>query len=401
MREILCSHGWKETSETTEAESIIVNSCTVTHQSDRKTRYFIRRLKKMNPDARIVLSGCYVEKKEPHELEQLPVDVILRNDEKENIAAVLGTLECDIHEHKHIASFKGHTRAFVKIQDGCNMKCSYCKVRIVRGPSRSRSKEEIIKEATALGEHGYREIVLTGIQLGAYGRDWNKPDLLVELLSALNEIKTIERIRLSSIEPFDVTEKLIAFIMRHEKMCAHLHIPLQSGDARVLKAMKRAYTPEKFVSLIETLRKAIPFFGLTTDVIVGFPGEDDEAFRNTLAVLEKTKPFKIHVFPFSPRKGTEAYNFSGRLSSSVIKEREAALLRLNERLFKKSLAPLVGSKQKILVEECVDIGRHTVRGHIHNYCTVEFEAGKECINSVVEAQIVSCERDYLRARLIA
>jgi threonylcarbamoyladenosine tRNA methylthiotransferase MtaB len=410
IRELLLDAGYSESDAPHDAEYIIINSCTVTQESDRKTFYYIRRFKKINPRAVIVLTGCATEKKSHASLHEKGADLIVTNQEKKSIAHRLNLYDSrefnsacqgdesllseDVYTDMTISNFKGHVRAFIKIQDGCNMNCSYCKVCIVRGKSRSRALGAIIHEAERLCDNGFKEIVLTGIQLGAFGKDYPVRENLVRLLCSLAAIKGIERIRLSSLEPFDVETDLIDYMATEKKICPHLHLPLQSGDNSVLRRMRRTYTHEKFFGLIEELKSKIVSFAFTTDVIVGFPGEDESAFRNTVRLLEATEPFKIHIFPFSPREGTAAALFDDKIDVHTIKEREKELLFLSQRLFEKSSRALIGKSLPILIEE-VTKKSMIAKGRLSDYRQVEIINKGYAMNELVTVRIQEVAKGFL------
>ncbi len=411
MRELLIKSGFRETERPASAGYVIVNSCTVTRHSDRKTMYYLRRFKKANPEAKIIVAGCITEDENNLPLLSRSADIIISNREKADIVRKITkgldktgmvsdsqTVEGEAEDNFSISSFKGHSRAFIKVQDGCNMNCSYCKVRIVRGKSRSRPIEDICKEIEDLVSNGYKEIVLTGIQLGAYGRDLTGKSEIVLLLEKISEISGLTRMRLSSIEPFDVSDELIEYMAGNYKICPHLHIPLQSGDDSILKSMRRGYTSNQFKELISRIKGKIPCFGLTTDVIVGFPGEDEDAFLNTINVLRETKPHKIHFFPFSPRPGTDASLFSGRVSHQEIKRRENILKSLNKELFLSSSQFLRETVQPVLLETYAAYNS-TIIGRLPDYRKVFIEADSSLINSIVQVLIVGCGDEYLRGRL--
>ena len=409
MRENLLLHGFQEIDQPERAHYVIVNSCTVTHHSDRKALYYIRRFRKTNPQGTIVVTGCLTENDDPHMLYSRGADIVLRNEHKMYVAqrilahdtrAVSVPQETPSHAFS-ISSFKGHSRAFVKIQDGCTMNCSYCKVRIVRGKSRSRTLFDIRDEVKKIVGNGYKEIVLTGVELGAYGKDLVDTPTLVTLLDLITPIAGLERVRLSSIEPFDVTHELIAYMAYHKKICPHFHIPLQSGDDTILKAMRRGCTSNQYRELIQTIRKAIPHCALTTDIIVGFPGEGDSAFANTIALLKETQPFKIHFFPFSPRKETDAYWFTGRVPHRIIKMREDILKKLNTTLFKSSSDGLRGQVYPVLLEKEGTRDGQQVRGRLPDYRVVVIKkAHPDFLNSIVPVLITGCYDDHLAGEVM-
>jgi len=274
------------------------------------------------------------------------------------------------------------------------MNCSYCAVRIVRGPSRSRLLVQIRNEVNQLIGNGYREIVLTGIQLGAYGRDLEPRTSLTALLEELAPLPGLERLRLSSIEPGDITPDLIACMRQVPVICPHLHIPLQSGNNTVLQHMRRAYTAEMFCALIERLRAAIPAFEFTTDVIAGFPGETAAAFGDTAAVLTRTEPFKMHIFPFSARQGTDAAQLLHQTAGAVKKEREQVLVRLNEQLFRRVAGRYIGRRVAVLVEE--NAGQTCVQGYASHYMKVIVSAQSGTVGKIIPVIITEIGSDYLR-----
>jgi len=408
IREILEGDGYSEVDSPEAAAFIIINSCTVTHQSDRKTFYFMRRTKKVNAAATIVLTGCTTEKREHAELYDKGADIVVTNAEKEKIAQILTSyasatqpeekrpapVGVTTYNDMPISTFKGHSRAFIKIQDGCNMNCSYCKVRIVRGKSRSRSVRSIRDEAQRLVGNGYKEIVLAGVQLGAFGKDLTPQTSLVGLLELLVQEPGLERIRLSSLEPFDVSDALIACMAQNPIICPHLHLPLQSGDDSILRSMRRVYTRDQFLTLILKLREAVPGFALTTDVIVGFPGEDDTAFRNTLDLIERTEPFKIHIFPFSAREGTDACGFKDVPQAQVVKKREEELQKLNNALYERTSQALVGAALRVLIEEVTD-DPPVSRGRLSDYRSVVIDECTAQVNDLVKVRILGVQKGYL------
>lgn len=320
IRESLERAGVRELDVTAEPSDIaILNSCTVTHDADKTNRYWIRRLKRENPAAKLVVTGCFAERNRA-ELEKMSeVNYIFNNQEKGAIAGSI--LSSGSQEFQNeipppeaflpltISRHEDHIRANVKIQDGCNRSCSFCKVVLARGPSRSRPLEDIEAEVLRLRDAGYQEIILTGIQLGAYGLDRKKSKeagSLCEVIKLCAEVEGIQRIRLSSIEPMDVRDPLLETFLNVPKLCPHLHIPLQSGDDEVLKKMNRGYKGQDYVEIVQKIRKRVPNFNLTLDVMVAFPGETEKQFQNTLEVLAAVEPLKCHVFPYSRREGTQA-----------------------------------------------------------------------------------------------
>jgi threonylcarbamoyladenosine tRNA methylthiotransferase MtaB len=405
MREVLSQAGFLQVFQPTEAAFIIINSCTVTHQSDRKSFYYLRRFKKENQAAYMVLAGCSAENEDPEVLYKKGADIVLGNEPKKQIAQVLKRFLDQRHQQPDpgqsfsdndtfgITRFEGHARAFVKVQDGCNMNCSYCKVRIVRGKSRSRLIEAIVPEVTALVANGYKEVVFAGVQLGAFGKDLSPRLDLIDLLSRTRTIQGLQRIRLSSIEPFDVTDTLIALMSQGGVLCPHFHLPLQSGADKILKRMRRVYSAKQYSDLISRMRSLIPAFSFTTDVIVGFPGEDEAAFSATIDLLRRTQPFKIHIFPFSARSGTDAYRYSEPVHSSVITKRERILRKLNEELFYDTSESLIKTQQLVLVEKYDSYKKRSI-GRTLDYREVHIDGVLQVLDTVL-VEIKGVQKGYL------
>lgn len=319
------------------ADIYIINTCSVTNESDKKSRKMINRAKKNNPAAIIIVMGCYSQVN----AEDIDVDIVLGNKDKSKIVEIIeeyiktkqkkkiiyDLTKVDF-EKMEITNFDSHTRAFVKIQDGCNAFCSYCIIPYVRGRVRSKDPEDVIKEVTTLVEKGYKEIVLTGIHTGRYGTDINTN--LEELLNKLVNIPNIYRIRLSSIEINEITPGIKELLKENKVMAKHLHIPLQSGSNKILKLMNRRYNKEEFLSMVDNL-KDIPDISLTTDLIVGFPNEDEEEFNETIETLKKIGFTKIHTFPYSKRKGTPAATMDNQVSPEEKKKRVHRILDLSNK----------------------------------------------------------------------
>lgn len=319
------------------ADIYIINTCSVTNESDKKSRKMINRAKKNNPAAIIIVMGCYSQVN----AEDIDVDIVLGNKDKSKIVEIIeeyiktkqkkkiiyDLTKVDF-EKMEITNFDSHTRAFVKIQDGCNAFCSYCIIPYVRGRVRSKDPEDVIKEVTTLVEKGYKEIVLTGIHTGRYGTDINTT--LEELLNKLVNIPNIYRIRLSSIEINEITPGIKELLKENKVMAKHLHIPLQSGSNKILKLMNRRYNKEEFLSMVDNLRD-IPDISLTTDLIVGFPNEGEEEFNETIDTLKKIGFIKIHTFPYSKRKGTPAATMDNQVSPEEKKKRVHRILDLSNK----------------------------------------------------------------------
>ncbi|MBN1353515.1 MAG: tRNA (N(6)-L-threonylcarbamoyladenosine(37)-C(2))-methylthiotransferase MtaB [Candidatus Omnitrophica bacterium] len=416
MRESMLRNGFVETDRVDACDFYIINSCTVTRNADRDTRNLARHFNKINPSGKIVVAGCYAELDADREtLSAIPgVYRIVRNSQKPGIGAVLSGEEIKCHLRKTeagnagvekniltITDFKNRNRAFIKIQDGCNHKCSYCKVSLVRGPSRSRVPSEIFEEADCIIKKGFKEIVLTGICLGAWGMDFKgdrfesggKMDL-ADIAEEISEIEGLFRIRLSSIEPIYVTDRLINVIKDNGKLCKHIHIPLQSGDGRILKLMRRPYTTLGFRQLIKKLRREMPDIAFTTDVLVGFPGEDDGSFSNTLKFLREIKPSRMHIFSYSERRGTAASGYYGKVEKGIISKRVKILLDLNKEFSSEYTASFIGKTQSAVIESERDRKGGCLSGYTDRYIRI-FTDGSDCFkNMLVPVTITGV--DYAR-----
>jgi len=386
MRESLLKIGFIEKKVTESNDFYIINSCTVTQKADTDTRNFINRFRKINPKSKIVVTGCYAElEKDRSLLKNMGVDYLVRNKEKAKIAEIIGQVSGVIL--KTITDFKDKNRAFVKIQDGCNHRCSYCKVRIVRGPSKSRETSEILEEAASLIKRGFKEIVLTGICLGAWGRDLKKKDKLAILLKRILKIEGDFRIRLSSIEPVYVTDDVIKVFKNDKKICKHLHIPLQSGDDKILKVMNRPYTTKNIERLVRSLRKHIPDIAITTDVLVGFSGEDDKSFLRTQKFLEKIKPSRMHLFSYSAREGTTAFKLKNGPAKDIVKKRVRTLDALGNKLSMDFAKRFIDKSEKIVVESSRDRKTGMLVGYTDRYIRVLTSGDDSIKNSLISVRI--------------
>jgi threonylcarbamoyladenosine tRNA methylthiotransferase MtaB len=425
MREALQSAGFDFFSPTAAdqraaaADVVIINTCTVTGEADRESRYWIRRARREHPEARIVVTGCGVERDYEAVRKMSEVDDLVFNHEKPEIGRYLSAARqhsaCGDHfdarksnrarqfSSLSITCSEGKTRAVVKIQDGCNHACSFCRVVLVRGRSRSRDAEEVVEEVKNLRDRGYREIVFAGIQLGAYGLDAGRDGRagFSSLLEKCAGIAGIDRLRLSSIEPMDVTSELMMTLRDVPKCMPHLHIPLQSGDDTVLRRMNRRYDSRFYGDLIERLRSEVPDFNLTMDVIAGFPGEDDGCFENTVRLLEKVRPLKCHIFPFSRREGTRAAGFCDGVSPAVVRERIRFLSAWEKKQGLEVMKSYTGREFPVLVEgmkkqngpggkvlpaHCPD-GEKPLTGHTPNFMKVTFRGKEAWSGKVVRVRL--------------
>ncbi|MFQ5953051.1 MAG: tRNA (N(6)-L-threonylcarbamoyladenosine(37)-C(2))-methylthiotransferase MtaB [Candidatus Omnitrophota bacterium] len=394
LRESLIRLGFRESGDSP-ADIGIVNSCTVTSKADGKTRKLVHRLKKENPSIKIFVTGCCAVFDEDIKMLKSMHDVyqVIANKEKMKLPHVIdsaygGSESCTAVEEK-VSGFYSHTRAFLKIQDGCDQTCSYCKVNLVRGPSRSKEKAKVIEEFLRLIESGYKEIVLTGICLGSWkGADGED---LSDLLKEIDKLDGDFRIRLSSIEPDHIDDHLIGSIASSKRVCRHLHIPLQSGSDKILKNMNRRYTSGQFKDLINRLRSKMPLIGITMDVISGFPGESDDDFFQTLSFVREVKPSRLHVFGYSDRKGTGAFEMKDKVPSVKIKERVEQLIETGEKLQGEFCRKFVGKEVEVLVEKrSRDL---ILAGYTGEYVKVRFFgfSGKE--GAIIKAKASEIDRD--------
>ena len=375
----------------------IVNTCTVTNMSDRKSRHSLRRVKEKNPSAIIAAVGCYAQVAK-NDLENMPeIDIVLGNEEKSNIVQYVEKLienEKKLIEIEDIATKKEFedmgqitytekTRAFIKVQDGCNQFCSYCIIPYARGRVRSRNAESIIKEITQIAQNGIKEVVITGIHVASYGRDFGNENGLIELLEKINEIEGIKRIRLGSLEPKIITEEFMQRLSKLEKICHHFHLSLQSGCDATLKRMNRKYTTSEVKEIIERLRRYYDDVMLTTDIIVGFPGETEEEFETTYQFLKQAKLYKMHVFQYSPRKGTRAAVMPNQIDGNIKEARSKKLIELSNENQKMYNQQLVGKEAEVLFEDKeVEDGITYFRGHTQNYVLVKYKTDENLENTL-------------------
>ena len=368
----------------------IINTCSVTNMADRKSRQMIHKARKLNPDAIIVATGCYVESAKEYVDED--VDIIIGNNEKSHLLDILNSYfqeewDNSLEDMGKVRDFdemkltkpEEHTRAYVKIQDGCNRFCSYCIIPYVRGRIRSREKEEIVKEITAIAESGCKEVVLTGIHLSSYGMDKTDSNvMLIDIIEIIDKIDGIERIRLGSLEPLVVTEDFVKRLSACKKVCPHFHLSLQSGCDTVLKRMNRRYNVDEFYTGVELLRKYYDRPAITTDVIVGFPQETDEEFEDTVKYLEKVCFYELHVFKYSRRKGTVADKMPGQIPENIKDIRSDRLLALDDNLSREYREKYIGSKVLVLFEEKVTMdGKEYILGFTDTYVKVAVECNEE------------------------
>jgi threonylcarbamoyladenosine tRNA methylthiotransferase MtaB len=344
IREGLCRKSHIEKPSYRDADLIVVNSCTVTHRSDQQVRQEVRKLRRENPQARIVVTGCYAER-DPQKLAAIPgVNLVVGNADKDHLAEIIcdgsdrsyGEIvhspfnsSCDCMQAQAFRS-GGKTRPFIKLQDGCDARCSYCIVPFVRGPGRSARPEDILAEMRGLIERGYQEIVLTGVHLGTYGRKLAQPTSLVDLLAAILRLPGLGRLRLSGIEPMRFSRGIVKLAVENPALAPHFHIPMQSGSDRILRRMRRPYTAKRYLELLEYIHRELPDAGLGTDVLIGFPGETDQDFQTTCELIRQSPLTYLHVFPFSGREGTDAYRMTNPVAPSLIRERARIVREISQ-----------------------------------------------------------------------
>lgn len=370
--------GYREAGEGEDADICIVNTCTVTESADSSSRYQIRQLHRQNPGASLVVTGCLAERL-PEELKAIPgVTHLVPNKEKENLLARIFPQE-ELPEFK-IDQFSAHTRAFVKVQDGCNSYCTYCIIPYVRGRSRSKPMDEILEEVRGLVQNGYQEVVLTGINIGDY--EGTAGEKLADLVRAVDQIEGLTRIRISSIDPDEVDDNLMDAVLSGKKTCHSFHIVLQAGSNVILKRMNRKYTKQVFLETIHRLKNAAPDFTFTTDVIVGFPGETEGDFEETLEIMREVKFAKVHMFPYSPRARTRAATYPNQIPPAVMNERKQIVLRESEKLAFELRESYVGQKMKVLIED-----EKEGFGHTENFIPVvcQFPVKR---NTIVEVECI-------------
>lgn len=399
MIELLKEAGMTAVSFEEKADVYLINTCSVTNMADKKSRQMIHRAKKLNPDAVVIAAGCYVQAAKDKLMEDDRISIIIGNNKKKDIVRILedylqagvtdeGMLDISAekeYEPLTINSTLEHTRAYVKIQDGCNQFCSYCIIPYVRGRIRSRDIASIIEEVERLALTGVKEIVLTGIHISSYGKDKENEVGLADVIDAISKIESIKRIRLGSLEPSIITDEFIDRIVDNEKVCPHFHLSLQSGCNTVLKRMNRKYTCEEYFEKCEMLRKAFDRPALTTDVIVGFPGETEEEFQETVDYLTKLNLYEMHIFKFSPRQGTVAAGMKDQVAPEIKNQRSDVLLALSERNKQAYEASFRGENLDVLVEEKVRReGKDGYRGHTERYMDIFVE--EECMHRICGRQ---------------
>lgn len=402
MQHLLEEAGYEIVPFTQKADVYVINTCSVTNMADRKSRQMLHKAKKNNPDSIVVAAGCYVQTSEKEVLNDLSVDIIIGNDRKHDLVRLLEEYSLDsvndtvddINDGRHdfeelfIDQTKEHTRAFIKVQDGCNQFCSYCIIPYARGRVRSRRFENVIAEVERLAANGFKEVVLTGIHLSSYGVDFEEAIGLLELIQAVNAVKGIERIRLGSLEPKIVTEHFASELSKLDKICPHFHLSLQSGCDATLKRMNRKYTTKEYERGCELLRKYFVHPAITTDVIVGFPGETEEEFEQTKAYLEHIHFYEMHIFKYSKRKGTRAAVMPDQIDEQIKAARSEKLIALGHDMSKEFRKFYIGKNEEALFEEKAVIGdKEYFVGYTKEYVKVAKKTDENLENQIVSGRI--------------
>ncbi|CDR34962.1 tRNA (N(6)-L-threonylcarbamoyladenosine(37)-C(2))-methylthiotransferase MtaB [Criblamydia sequanensis] len=377
--------GFSLASQNEAADICIVNTCTVTEQADSASRHEIKKLKKENPNSKIIVTGCFAENHPEDAASIAGVDKVVSNKDKENLLSLVYP-EKEFPEFS-VKRFNANTRAFVKVQDGCNSFCSYCIIPYVRGRSRSRSLDDILKEIQDLIDNGFKEIVLTGINIGDFdGGSENPPVRLAELVRKVDSMEGIHRIRVSSIDPDEVDEDLADAILNGKKTCHSMHVVLQSGSNVILKRMNRKYTRQIFFKTVDFLRSESPDFTFTTDIIVGFPGETEIDHLDTLSAMREVRFAKVHMFPYSDRERTKASSMPNKVSPSIISRRKQEVLRLSEKLSFELRESFLGREMTVLTEKREGQGK--IEGHTENFLNVLIQSDTLKPNEIVRVKLI-------------
>jgi threonylcarbamoyladenosine tRNA methylthiotransferase MtaB len=407
MTELLEKEGFVVLPSGEQSDIYIINTCAVTKESERKSRQFINKAKRLNPDALVVAVGCSVQLNGERLNKETDVDIIIGTKHKGNIGKLIREKLNDVLHQSEIEEFYGRedfeelkistvhdkTRANIKIQDGCSQYCSYCIIPYVRGPIRSRKHDDIVEEIKKVAANGYKEIVLNGIHISSYGKDIQENDALIRLIEAINEIEGIERIRLGSLEPKLITEDFIERYAKLDKVCDHFHLSLQSGSDTVLMRMNRKYTTEEYRNNVGIIRKYMPEAGITTDIIVGFPGETEHEFKETLEFVKDIMFSRIHVFKYSVREGTKAAEMTDQVIDSIKTERSKILIDLGDSISKGFMKQFIGKTMPVLIE--TEKKENLFEGYTTNYLKVLQKSDINIKNHIVDVCIKNVRNDYL------
>lgn len=410
MTQQLIDEGYEIIEATEKADIYIINTCTVTNMSDRKSRQMLRRVKTLNPEALVIACGCYVQvaKEEIEKMEE--IDIALGNNEKKEIVKYIEEWQdkqlknsklADVMKQREFVDFGDvvyteKTRAVIKIQDGCDRFCSYCIIPYARGRVRSRKPESILSEVNQIAKKGIKEVVITGIHIASYGKDFKETYQLIDLLEEMNQIEGIQRIRLGSLEPLLITENFLQRLSKLEKICHHFHLSLQSGCDETLKRMNRRYTTNQFREIVQLLRNSYNDVMLTTDIIVGFPGETDEEFEITKNFLKEINFYKMHIFKYSPRKGTKAAQMKFQIPGDKKEERSNILMAMSDENQKRYNESYIGKEIEVLFEEDK---QEIYKGHTANYILAYCKTNQKIDNQIVKVKCLNTETDHILVEL--
>jgi len=420
MQEIILRNGYTVVGENDPADVCIINTCTVTNAADQKARQVIRRVVRKNPDTEVLVTGCYAES-DREAIEAIPgVSLVFGNREKADLQQYLDLVHKSwkkkdrspllqiepvhhdaVREHANfsisVSEAGRHTRALIKVQDGCSAFCTYCIIPYVRGRMTSRPLPNIVQEAKQIAANGYKEIVITGVHLGAYGLDSGRQMTIADILEHIHPIDGVERIRFSSIEAMNFPPDLVDRMAVLPKCMPHFHLPLQTGSDKILRQMRRRYTRTEFSRLVEKLRTSFPDVGITTDVMVGFPGETDADFEDSLQFVEKIGFSQLHVFRYSPRRGTPAADYTNHVPPHVSAERSKAMIALGKRLGTEFRKRMLGKTMHILIEESREGTDRHLAGFTENYLRVLVDVPDSAVNRILPVKLTALEGEFIRA----
>ena len=422
MQEVMLRNGYTVVEEHDPADVCIINTCTVTNAADQKARQVIRRAVRKNPDTEVLVTGCYAES-DREAIEAIPgVSLVFGNREKADLQKYLDIVHESwkqqdrspllqiepihhdaVREHANfsmsVSEAGKHTRALIKVQDGCSAFCTYCIIPYVRGRMTSRPLPDIVQEAEQIAANGYKEIVITGVHLGAYGLDIGNQTTIADILEHIHPIDGIERIRFSSIEAMNFPPDLVDRMAALPKCMPHFHLPLQAGSDRILRQMRRRYTKTEFSRLVEKLRSSFSEVGITTDVMVGFPGETDADFEDSLQFVEEIGFSQLHVFRYSPRSGTPAADYADHVPPHVSAERSKAMIALGKQLGVKFRESMLGKTMQVLVEDRREGRDAHLSGFTENYLRVLLDVPDSAINRILPVKLTGLEGEFIRAKI--
>ncbi|MPW27092.1 tRNA (N(6)-L-threonylcarbamoyladenosine(37)-C(2))-methylthiotransferase MtaB [Alkalibaculum sp. M08DMB] len=412
MMELFEKAGYKIVEFDTKSDVYVINTCTVTNIGDKKSRQMIRKAKRQNPESVVTVTGCYAQTS-PEDLKKIPeVNIIVGNKDRnrivdlveeqksfgKNINIVQNIMDTMEYEELKISKVKDRTRAYIKVQEGCSNFCSYCIIPYARGPVRSRKVENIIAEGKAIADQGYKEIVITGINVSSYGKEL-KDVTLIDVLKGLNKIEGIERIRLGSLEPLLLDTVFIKELKNIEKLCDHFHLSLQSGSNDILQRMNRKYTKEDYYHIVEKIRYMFPLCSITTDIMVGFPGESEENFIESYEFIKQLGFSKLHVFKYSMRQGTPAANMKEQIPEWVKEERSKKMIHLSSQLEKLYISQFANSRLEVLFEQKLKKEYNTYQGHTKNYILVQAQSEKDIINQTLLIELSDIKKGYIEGNI--